>query len=329
MTAQLQSTAYRAHGPHGAIGEMLRAPSHQWHLQGLCRQLEARAIAVRLAGLAAAATEPALIGRLRGALGDVLMATASPQAIAGEPCPWSPPSTYEALFRKQGRMTPGTDFPSPWVLSAQATRGGDLDVVLTLFGIAIEWAPAAADALVEVVSRRIEWRALVHGFVPAPVVTRRRLAAVAVGTGPAPAALTLDFLTPLAITAGDAGENPVPAFTSLGWRLEGLARWHRATLADVDWGTLADDLRTAQWTWSEAEPARWRRGSRRQDQWIAMNGTLGRLHVSADPQIMEHIAPLIRLGELVHVGADIAFGCGRYRLLGSDGPGDAESPQQR
>ena len=314
MTAQLQSTAYRAHGPHGAIGEMLRAPSHQWHLQGLCRQLEARAIAVRLAGLAAAATEPALIGRLRGALGDVLMATASPQAIAGEPCPWSPPSTYEALFRKQGRMTAGTDFPSPWVLAVEPRRGGALDVTMTLFGVACEWAPAAAEALVESCGR-IDWRGAAGVFVPAMTIIGRKLEKVAIDDRSTCPALELEFLSPLVVSSQDPIEAPAAAFKSFGLRLEGLARWHGLTLAAVDWSAVKAALCGAEWTWTETELAEWRRGSQRQDRWIAMRGVLGRLHVAAPPDAMTQISPLLRLGSSTHVGADIAFGCGRYRIL--------------
>ena len=92
-------------------------------------------------------------------------------------------------------------------------------------------------------------------------------------------------------------------------------RWHGLTLAGVDWRALGGDLRRAEWEWSEVEAAQWRRGSRRQDRWVAMNGVRGYLHVSGDADVMTRISPLIRLGAATHVGADIAFGCGRYRIM--------------
>jgi hypothetical protein len=73
-------------------------------------------------------------------------------------------------------------------------------------------------------------------------------------------------------------------------------------------------LRAAAWTWSETEIVRWDRGSRRQDRWIAMAGVRGWLHVAADGDVMAGIDPLLRLGAVTHIGADIAFGCGRYRI---------------
>lgn len=172
-------------------------------------------------------------------------------------------------------MTPGTDFPSPWVFAVQPWRG-DLDVMLTLFGTASEWAAAAAEALVEVVARRIDWRAAAKVFVPETTIVHRRVNHVALDTGPVPPRFVVEFRSPLVISSGDACEDPAPAFTSLGLRLEGLARWHGATLASVDWSAMADDLRSAEWTWSDADPVRWQRGSRRQDRWIAMTGALGR-----------------------------------------------------
>jgi hypothetical protein len=297
----------------GAIGAFLRAPAEAVGLAAFCARLQAHRIRVRLEGLAPAASDLALAGRLRGALGNILVRTASPEAAAGRPCPWHPPSAFEALFRKQGRMTPGTDFPSPWVIGVTPRRG-DLDVTLTLFGIATEWAPAAAEALVEACAC-IDWRAAAKVFVPAARVVERRVDHVTIAELPnSTGAMVLTFMSPLVGSSKDPVEAPASAFTSLGLRLEGLARWHGLTLAPVDWRTLADLLISAAWTWSEADIVTWQRGSQRQDQWIGMKGVLGSLHVDADPDTMRAIAPLLQLGSITHVGADVAFGCGRYSM---------------
>ncbi|MGD0723802.1 MAG: CRISPR system precrRNA processing endoribonuclease RAMP protein Cas6 [Roseiarcus sp.] len=298
---------------YGSIGRLLRSPVESIDLATFCDRFQARRIRVRLADMAAAAREPALIGRLRGALGDVLMRTASPQAASGRPCPWDPPSAFEALFRKQGRMTPGTDFPSPWVLALQPRRGA-LDVMLTLFGVACEWAPAAAEALVEGCAR-IDWRSAAGVFVPAMAVIDRRMQRVAIEEREIGQTLVLEFLSPLVVSSQNPVEAPAAAFKSFSLRLEGLARWHGLTLAAVDWGAMKAALRAADWTWTDTEFADWRRGSRRQDRWIAMSGVLGRLHIAASHDAMMQISPLLRLGANTHVGADIAFGCGRYRIL--------------
>ncbi len=300
---------------YGSIGGWLRSPSESVDLATFRERFQARRIRVRLAGLAAAAREPALMGRLRGALGEVLLRTASPEAAAGRPCPWNPPSAFEALFRKQGRMTAGTDFPSPWVLAVEPRRGGALDVTMTLFGAACEWAPAAAEALVESCGR-VDWRDAAGVFVPAMTIIGRKLEQVAIddqrSTCPA---LELEFLSPLVVSSQDPIEAPGAAFKSFGLRLEGLARWHGLTLAAADWSAIKAALTAADWTWTETELAQWRRGSQRQDRWIAMRGVLGRLHVAAPLDAMTKISPVLRIGASTHVGADIAFGCGRYRIL--------------
>lgn len=297
---------------HGAIGAFLRAPAEAVDLAGLCARFYARRIRLRLDGMAPAASDRALAGRVRGALGDVLARTASPEAAAGRPCPWTPPSAFEALFRKQGRMTPGTDFPSPWVIAVQPRRG-DLEVMLTLFGSAAEWGPAAAEALVEACGR-IDWKAAAGVFVPPMRVLDRRVDRLAAGEPALGSAVDLEFQSPLVVSSRDPVAEPASAFTSFGLRLEGLARWHGLTLAPVDWRALADRLSMAAWTWSDPEVVSWQRGSRQQDRWIGMRGVLGRLHVEADRATMHQIAPLLRLGVLSHVGADVAFGCGRYRI---------------
>jgi hypothetical protein len=324
----LRATALRASDPQaagaergGAIGRFLRRPAEAVDLDGFVARLEARRIRLRLDALAPAAVDPALAGRLRGALGDVLARTASPEAVAGRPCPWDPPCAFEALFRKQGRMTAGTDFPSPWVI-AVTPRRGCLDVALTVFGIAREWAPAAAEALVEA-CRRIDWRAAAGVFVPAMQVLDRRVEDAWLPDLPAGTGLELDFVSPLAISGGDPREAPAAAFTSLGLRLEGLARWHGLTLAPVDWRAVAAAAQALDWTWSEVDAIRWQRGSRRQDRWIGMTGVTGRLHVGGAPDALARLGPLLRLGTLTHVGADVSFGCGRYRLVPDAGAASA------
>jgi hypothetical protein len=182
VTAKLENLQTSVVDDYGAIGTFLRSPTEFVDLDSFCERFHARRIFIRLAGLAPAAIEPALAGRLRGAFGEVLMETTSREAAAGRPCPWSPPSAYEPLFRKQGRMTPGTDFPSPWVIAVRPRRT-DLYVSLTLFGIACEWAAVAAETLVQVVARRIDWRAAARVFVPEIAIVERWMEHVTLDTG--------------------------------------------------------------------------------------------------------------------------------------------------
>lgn len=116
----------------GAIGERLRAPQTRLDLEGFVEAIEYVTITFELEGVASLALDPALPGRIRGAFGEALLPGASPEAAAGRPCPFDPPCGFEVLFRRQGRMTSGTDFPNPWMISIEPRRG-HLKVMLTLF----------------------------------------------------------------------------------------------------------------------------------------------------------------------------------------------------
>ncbi|MGH6847849.1 MAG: CRISPR system precrRNA processing endoribonuclease RAMP protein Cas6 [Methylocella sp.] len=295
----------------GTIGTLLRRPAEAVDLQEFAEQLMVQSITFRLASLAPAAMDLALLGRIRGDLGEELLRAASPEAARGIPCPWQPPCAFEALFRKHGRMTPGTEFASPWVFSLAPHRD-DLLVRMGLFGIACEWASAAAEALTVVLMERVDWQAAADGFVPAPCIESRHVETMALGAVPAGERLALDFLSPLVMSGRDGAADPRPAFTSFGLRLEGIARWYGLSLAGVDWRATAAALNALTWDWEEVTQVAWRRGSQRQDKWIPMPGVMGRLIVSGE--IEPRLATLIRLGSLVHVGADIAFGCGRYMI---------------
>lgn len=298
---------------HGAVGERLRAPQTRLDLDDFLRAIEFVDITFELEGMASLALDPALSGRIRGAFGEALLPGASPEAAAGRPCPFDPPCAFEVLFRRQGRMTAGTDFPSPWTIGVEPHRE-HLRVVLTLFGFATEWAPVALEAMTDALLNRL--RLAGNLYLPRRVLRRRRLAASAgLPAVPVPDVACLEFASPLVVTGKDVGTDPSPAFTTLGLRIEGLARWHEATLAGEDWGARAAAIRTLSFAWDDGEHVRWMRTSGRQRRAIPMSGTVGRLEVFGSPEAMAEAWPILRIGELIHVGADVAFGCGRYRLV--------------
>lgn len=302
----------------GEIGARLRAPRESLALAEFAERLRRVTIVCRVAGWGRLVGDHAFLGRLRGAFGTVLAETASGPALDGRPCRWSPPCAFEALFRKPGRMTPGTDFPSPWVFEADGRRG-DLEVGLTLFGMAADWAPAAAEAFT-VALRRVDRSGEAGLFLPAAEIVDRRITAAegVAGTAPSLTGFRIETLTPLVSAGATAIDDPASVFTTFGRRLEGLARWHEATL-DADLSAVAADLRAAEWQWTALEETRWRRGSRRQGgRVVPMGGLLGRLTMATDVESAGRLAPLFRLAEAIHAGADIAFGCGRLRVTELD-----------
>ena len=99
--------------PEGAIRQRLLAPAGKVTLEQLVGIWFETDIRWVLEGWGKAIGDPGFPGRIRGAFGAELMASASQQARDGQPCPWSPPCAFEILFRKQGRMEAGLDFPAP------------------------------------------------------------------------------------------------------------------------------------------------------------------------------------------------------------------------
>lgn len=300
----------------GPIGARLRAPVHSIDLAGFVEAIEAVAVTFRLSGLAPFVADPALPGRMRGAFGEALAAGASDAALAGRPCDFEPPSAFEALFRKQGRMTPGSDFPSPWLIALDPDRG-DLIVRLMLFGLTAQWVSAAAEAFAAAL-RHTDWAATSGRFLPRWRILGRVLAplppeAQAIPGGEAAKGFVVDALSPLVLHGAGALDRPASLFTTLAQRIEGLARWQETTI-DTDWSALARTLASLDWRWSEAAEVRWIRGSRRQGKAVPMAGVTGRLTVTGDPEAIVAVAPLFRLAGLVHIGADVAFGCGRVAV---------------
>lgn len=297
-------------GTFGPIGDFLRAPQEIVTLGVFSERFRARRIELRLRNRAAEAEDPGLIGRIRGAYGIALMAGASRTAIDGQPCPWLPPCAFEILFRKQGRMTSGTDYPDPWVLSAAPSRG-HLTVAMTIFGMATDYAAVAAEALTSALVHQVRW----HGQGKPEIMAREYRIPAVQPPRPDVRHATLEFVTPLVVSAGHgvAEQEPHRAFAGLGLRLEGLARWHGLALSH-DWRGFSDALQALDMGWDDVEPVTWTRGSKRQGRSIAMHGVRGRLVITGPADALTAILPALTLGEVVHIGADIVFGCGCYRL---------------
>jgi hypothetical protein len=254
-----------------------------------------------------------LMGRIRGAFGDVLKQSASPESVAGEPCPWTPPCAFEVLFRKQGRMEPGLDFPSPWVIALDCV-GSDLLVSLSLFGFSCDWAAAAADALVQALTKGVHWVPKRDFFVPAVKITERRIETVSPPSQTETVGqIELQFLTPVTLSSTSVLEKPHSLVTTLAARLAGLGRWHDLEIV-TDREALRKSALAITYSWTEVEPLSWSRGSKRQDRSVPMRGLRGNLRMEADYYDLAFVLPILKLGTRCFAGADVAFGCGRFEL---------------
>lgn len=296
-----------------AIRERLDAPEEAVDLYGLAARWQECQIVWTIQDYGKAIGDPGLPGRIRGAFGEELLARASPEAARGEPCPWDPPCAFEILFKKQGRMEPGLDFPGPWVIELDAL-GRDLIVIFRLFGFACDYAASAAEALTYALKDKVDYAGRTGFFFPAPVITGRIISKGDAVDWPDPrTGLILDFLTPATLTGNTIRHNPRGLITTAAARLSGIARWHDLAL-DVDRDALVMATRLLDFEWVEPTSVRWQRGSSRQEKSFQMGGFVGRLVIAGDAHDLVLPSAVLALGERVHIGADIAFGCGRFVL---------------
>ena len=297
----------------GAIRARLIAPEAEATVEELAACWFAETIELTIEGYGKLASDPGLPGRIRGAFGEALMAGASAEALAGKPCIFDPPSAFEVLFRKQGRMTKEYEFPSPWVMGVSA-KGSSLLLNLTLFGFASDWMPAAAEALTRAATELTDWKGRTGLFLP-PLKLTSRITRHTRGVSypAAPPGVEIAFLSPLAMSGHDPRQQPVSLLTGLGARLSGLARWHGLSL---DMGDVCKSIKRAanqfHYVFEEVEEAGWNRGSERQNRRIPMRGIVCHLEIRGE---LAPAAAVLALGETCHMGADVAFGCGRYRIL--------------
>lgn len=302
-------------GTYGPIGARLRNELTPVSLDEFATRFLSVTFTWRVSGMAAIASDPGLIGRIRGAFGYVLLAGGSRDVAEGRPCPWNPPCAAEVLWRKQGRMTKGTDLPSPWLITINPRRG-NLDVSLTLLGFACDYAAAAAEAMTIALTTRVNWSGASGLFLPAPRILDRRIEmreGVDLAPPPMTAAL-LDFLTPVVLTKGSPLDDPAPLFSTLPLRLAGLARWHGLDLILDGIPRVATLFQRIDWGWSDPSDVPWARGSKRQNREILMHGIVGRLVLAGESAALQSLWPLLAFGHITHVGADVAFGCGRFEL---------------
>ena len=305
----------RADKPKGEIGARLDSPAHVVDAATLAAIWRRGIVTWRLGGLAPLITDAGLLGRIRGAFGGRLSASASNQSLADAPCPWTPPCAFEALWRKQGRMNAGFDHASPWVVSVDPLHN-DLNVTLTLFGFAGDWLAAAVEAMTAALVHDVDWRGQTGLFVPRiDIVGRHLVESEGIAPPPTAESFILDFLSPLVLTGVDPRERPMSLVTGLGQRLEALARWHDVTLGE-SFGrpALAVYARALEYRFGNCHIVRWTRGSRRQDRAIPMHGLLGELEIGGGGTSDLNIGIMLALGATCHIGADAAFGCGRYAL---------------
>lgn len=261
---------------------------------------------VRIPKSAIFVSNPALIGKLRGALGTALMEAASPEVSNGKDCPWVPPCAYQILWRQNCEVRPGYALPSPYVIEADAV-GADLRITLRLFGAASDYLGEACDALIRGLRNGLS------GIGRLDLSGRDMALHQGVEVPPIRGMAELTFVTPVLIRNTEAGNHvdPRALLKGLVKRVDALARWGGMSLSPEAEAELLDAIDAVEGTWEQADVVPWRRGAIRQGKVLPMGGAVGRVVYRGE---LTPLAPLLALGEICFAGGRTAFGQGRFRL---------------
>lgn len=292
------------------LARRLAMPARRVDLRSLSESWFDQDARVRIEGFGGLARHPDVPGTVRRHWGAALMKGASSEAVAGRPCPWTPPCALDVFFREQLRR--GRDgLAKPFVITTDR-QGDDLVVVLRVFGLAGDWMPAALERLIEALAHfEFPWKRLGEdGFLPKLKIADAKVTGLTRVETPAARAAGLDFLSPMDATGEDPLDVPASVIGRLARRIDALARWQDA-LIDVVWDDLATYWRALDYDAGGLERVAIRKWSGRQQRLAEDPGVLGRLGIAGD---LAPVMALLALGERTFIGRGAVSGFGRYRL---------------
>jgi len=296
------------HGHRGLPGVLAR-PEWTRDLNGLAAAWCCQTARFRVAGEGASA--PVGIGaHLRRSFLGALGSGASARAAGGQACDWDPPCALDVFRREQLRGPGGNGLPKPYVIAADLDRG-DLIVSLGIFGMAVDWAMAAIEAMATGLRTILPWHHLYPGMTRAPDIVDRQIWFPPLPACPdAGNAVTLRLLSPLDITGTRRDAHPSSLLSRLLRRIDGLSRWNGMALEPEagramaqSFRHLAVDLSGLRATQQLSPNAK---GQRR-----VRDVVLGEIVISGD---WAPIWPLLAMGEQAHLGRGAVEGLGRYDL---------------
>lgn len=247
------------------------------------------------------------LGRVRGAMGEVLWQSASPSVRADKDCTWSTPCAYQVLWRKNGDLGRGLSLPSPMAIrSDQCEELTEISVLL--FGFAADYAGEISDALVRGLRQGLSSKGgqgldpadrsffEIEGIQPPKILHQAKL----------------QFLTPVLFRQGREAHMELGAFWhSLLCRAAGLAVWHGQILDPLTILELKEISNRVEGSWARLDHHKWRRGAVKQGRVVPMQGATGTLALRGS---LAALGPLLALGELFHVGGRTAWGQGRFEI---------------
>lgn len=129
-----------------------------------------------------------------------------------------------------------------------------------------------------------------------------------------PSRLTVNYLTMTRLKYEESYVDRVEfhiLIRSLLRRFSSLAYFHHGEELKLDFTGLIDRARQVRLVEDHTAWVDWERFSSRQDTRMKMGGVVGKAVYEGDLDIF---LPLLRLGELVHVGKGAVFGMGKYQI---------------
>lgn len=298
-----------------ALNNRLLHPTRRTDFFGLLVDWQQDVIELQLAGMAAFCSAPAVLNKVRGALGNILLESGSQSVRDRRPCDWSPPCAAEVFFAKKPQIQIGpyfSEITKPYVLSL-GQKGQDLVVRMRVFGFARKWTREVVPALVQALNSRVQWRQLAgksKTFVPSniEVSAPRTVLAHPIELPAKTNSVRLEFQTPLDAERGTFHSKPHLIFERLTGRAIMLARWHEIEI-DVPWKHLQQI-----WLACDYQPdtqsltSFTKYGGHNPKNRIVDNQAI---YIEGD---MEQLLPLLAIGENANVGRGASIGLGRYRL---------------
>ncbi len=284
----------------------------KWHFQ---------TIEVRLAGLGGFTDLPGLLNKVRGALGNVLLAGASPEVRRGEVCRSTPCCAAEVFFAPKPDIDIGfaglrAQIPKPFVLAAEKHGSRDLLIRMTVIGLAQYWGQAACEALVAALRNRVHWQRLAAGvyFVPTTIdveavrIINHQLNVPQI----CPQECTLSLITPLDSERTKIADAPQRILKKLLVRVAMMARWQGVRLSEnldrlyQEWEKLECGFK------GPVQTASLRLDSSRNGQSGFRETSMLELTIAGD---LKTLWPFLQIGQTTHIGRGAVKGLGRFAVL--------------
>ena len=310
-------------GPTGVeLNSFASAPSISGGLSDLAHSLLVRDIQFECEGEGTMAQLPAFPAAVRQVIGTELMKTASREALAGLPCPWSPACGLHVFFNGQVTGEASGDasrlmLPPPWVLRTESTGINSMRITIRLFGLGLLWTGELAEAGHRAIEQGICIGTL--GSVCQGVLHR---SIEDIWTGIPDEAegadrALLSFNTPYMSASGPTQPHKPEAgfLEAMLVRSRAIAHWHGMKL-DSDDKELQEALRQTATDGRGLGQVDWKRSlSQKGGQSVVMSGYMGLLQFRLGDSFRDPLIQLLHIGSLLHGGDQVAFGMGRYDLI--------------